>query len=112
VTDKERRARDAALERLLDALAAKLYEQVAEAVSFTHLDSVEQSLVVELERLIAVGEMPAAPDRSAIERYAAAMIAHALIAIPGDPRRAKQADDDDDDDCELCRTLGTGPFIG
>jgi hypothetical protein len=108
MTNKQRRARDAALGRLLDSLGAKLYAQVTEAVDFARLDAVEQTLVAELDRLIADGQMPAAPDRRAIEARATAMIAGALCALPGDPRRSKHAREDD---CELCRMLGTGPFV-
>jgi hypothetical protein len=109
MTSKQRRARDAALGRLLDDLEAKLSAQVGEAVDVARLDAIEQTLVAEMEQLIALGQLPPAPDRRAIEARAAAMIASALCALREDRRRRKHAPVDDD--CELCRMVGTSPFV-
>ncbi|MBS1121517.1 MAG: hypothetical protein H6Q90_3745 [Deltaproteobacteria bacterium] len=108
MTNKQRRARDAALDRLLDDLDDQLYTQVVEAVDFARLDAIEQTLVLDLERLIAEGHLPAAPDRGTLNVRAAAMIANALYTVPEDPRRSKHPREDD---CELCRMLGTGAFV-
>ena len=103
MTSNERRAREAALEQVLDDIDRRLYPQVAEAVDFARLEAVQQSMVIELERLIAEGKLPAAPDSRAIALRAAAMIATAIYQLPQDPRRTKH---DADDDGELCRMLG------
>jgi hypothetical protein len=111
MTNKERRARDAALTRLLDTLDEQLYSQVAQAVDFTRLDAIEQGLVAELEQLIAAGQLPPAPSRREIEAQAAVMINRALFELTGDPRRTKHLGEDDradGDDCELCRMFGSG----
>ena len=103
MTGKERRAREVALEQVLDEIDARLYPQVAEATDFARLDAVQQSLVVELERLIGEGKLPPAPDAQAIAVRAAAMIATAIYQLPQDPRRNKHLGDDE---CELCRLFG------
>ncbi len=100
MTGKERRAREAALNQLLDEIDHRIYPQVAEAIDFARLETVQANLVVELERLIGEGKLPPAPDAGAIAMRAAAMIATAIYQLPQDPRRSKRAGDDD---CELCR---------
>lgn len=108
MTSKERRARDAALNQLLDEIDQRIYPQVAEAIDFAHLETVQTNLVVELERLIGEGKLPPAPDAGAIAMRAAAMIATAIYQLPRDPRRNKHVLEDD---CELCRMLGTGVLV-
>ena len=103
MTGKDRRAREAALNQVLDEIDQRLYPQVAEAIDFARLDAVQKDLVVELERLIGEGKLPPAPDAQAIAVRAAAMIATAIYQIPQDPRRNKHVLDDN---CELCRLLG------
>ena len=108
MTGKERRGREAALNQVLDEIDQRLYPQVAEAVDFARLDAVQKDLVVELERLIGEGKLPAAPDSQAIAMRAAAMIATAIYQVPQDPRRSKHATDDE---CELCRLIGDGALV-
>jgi hypothetical protein len=108
MTNKERRAREAALEQVLDDIDGRLYPQVAEAVDFARLDAVQQDLVAELERLIGEGKLPTAPDSQAIAVRAAAMIATAIYRLPQDPRRTKH---DGDDECELCRLFGSSASV-
>ncbi len=96
----------AALDRILDEIETRYCALVAETVDFARLDAIEQSLVVELETLVATGEVPAPPDRRALESRASSMVNWALCMLADDPRRTKQ---DEDDDCELCRAFSYGP---
>ena len=105
MTNRERRARDAALAQLLDTLCEKLYPQVAEAVDFARLDAIEQGLVAELEQLIADGKLPPGPNHHEIAARAALMIGWAIYELAGDPRRTKHLGEDH---CELCRMSGSG----
>jgi hypothetical protein len=102
VTGTERRAREAALNQLLDDIDQRIYPQVAEAVDFDRLDAVQKDLVAELERLIGEGKLPPAPDPQSINARAASIIGTAIYLIPRDPRRNKHVLDDD---CSLCRML-------
>lgn len=109
MTSKERRAREAALELTLGEIDKRLCPQVAETIDFAKLDAIEEALVVELERLIGEGRLPAAPDRETIVIRAAAMIATAIYQIPQHPRRDKHPIDDD---CELCRLAAdSSPWV-
>jgi len=62
MTVNQRRARNAALARLLDSLDAKVYAQVTEAIDFARLDVIEQAPIADLERLIADGRVPPPPN--------------------------------------------------
>ena len=103
MTGKERQACEAALNQVLDEIDQRIYPQVAEAVDFARLDAVQKDLVAELERLIAEGKLPPAPDPRAISARAASIIGTAIYLLPRDPRRNKHVLDDD---CELCRLIG------
>lgn len=95
---------DAALDRILDEIETRYCALVAETVDFARLDAIEQALIVELETLIATGELPAPPDRRSIESRASSMVNWALCTLAQDPRRTKHQDDD----CELCRAFSYG----
>lgn len=108
ITNKERRAREDALDRLLDEIDQRTYPQVADAIDFAQLDAIEQNLITELERLVAEGTLPTPPSPEVVAAQARAMIATLIYRIPQDPRRTKHTAVDGDDDCELCRAFG-GP---
>ena len=110
ITNKERRAREDALNQLLDEIDQRTYPQVADAIDFARLDAIEADLVAELHRLIVEGKLPTPPSTEVVAAQARAMIATLIYRVAQDPRRTKHTaeDDDDDDDCELCRAFG-GP---
>jgi len=108
VKRKQRRPREASIQQVLDALEARYYEQVAAAVDFARLDAIEQTLLRELDQLVADGKLPAPPDRGAIQARAATLIAWLLCTLSDDPRRTKQTGDDD---CELCRAFANGTLV-
>lgn len=108
MTSKERRAREAALNQLLDDIDARTYPQVADAIDFARLDTIEQHVVAELERLIGEGKLPTPPSTEIVARQAQALIATLLYRVAQDPRRTKHSAEEDEEDCELCRAFG-GP---
>ncbi len=83
---------EADIDRLLDSLETRFYEQVAEAVDFARLDVVEQTLVRELEQLVAEGKLSAPPD-GAVKARARSMIAWHLSLLGDDPRRSDGQND-------------------
>jgi len=102
---------DAALDRILDEIETRYCGLVAETVDFARLDTIEQALVVELETLVATGELAAPPDRRALESRASSMVNWSLCTLAEDPRRTKQSGDTDDDDCELCRAFSRSSIV-
>lgn len=106
ITNKERREREEALTKLLDEIDQRTYPQVADAVDFARLDTIEAHLVTELQRLIAEDKLPTPPSTEVVALQARAMIATLIYRVAQDPRRTKHTDDDED--CELCRAFG-GP---
>ena len=67
MTSKERREREGALTRLLDEIDQRTYPQVADAVNFARLDTIEAHLVAELQRLIAEDQLPTPPSTDVVE---------------------------------------------
>jgi hypothetical protein len=98
---------DAALGRILDEIETRYCALVAQTVDFARLDAIEQALVVELETLVGTGELPAPPDRRALESRASSMVNWALCMLAEDPRRTKE-----EDDCALCQAFSYGPSMG
>lgn len=108
ITNKERREREEALTKLLDEIDQRTYPQVADAVDFPRLDTIEAHLVAELQQLIAENKLPTPPSTEVVAAQARAMIATLIYRVAQDPRRTKHTGEDEEEDCELCRAFG-GP---
>ncbi len=108
ISNKERLAREEELDRLLAAIEQRTAPQVMDAIDFARLDTIEQHVMAELERLVAEGKLPPPPNPEAVATQARALISGLIYRVPQDPRRTKRSAEDDDDDCELCRAFG-GP---
>jgi len=107
ITNKERRAREDELNQLLADIEERTYPQVADAIDFARLDTIEQHVIAELERLVAEGKLPTPPNTEIVATQARALIATLIYRVPQDSRRTKHSAEDEDD-CELCRAFG-GP---